>query len=548
MVIASLLMSVLLPTVALAAPGPGDTFRYTFHGWVDNGRYWYDGYTDNTWSNGEYLLLGVTGTEARLRATYLWSFRSSEGLRQGGSEDRVVTFDTGTRRYTSNQTDLDDYDHETATNLAIWFWVPPGLRLGSGVWILDTLFSVVSTDSTVWSGGLPRDAIELRAQGSGSRNDEYGQLTFTYTDTYFVDPASGYIIAERYREHDSGRLDGQYSTFDYSEDLDVKDTSYPLAFDLPALLVAVLGPTGLVALLMWGAYALRWRPRTVRRFGGFEKLGTVRRLWSLDRFPRLPNAATDHFGDFLEDFAKKALLAKDRVAVVTTGDQLVGLGIQSKEAKIGLVLARNTDVAEALRSFLGATDFFSETRHPVSAAIRANSQSWSVPLLSQNQYNVFETYHVMSLGSIPAVTYDARLVSRMTAADLPAVNRIARVVYKVPASRWLRAQLASGDIGYVARVGGRIVGFAFATVAGTSGRLHTATVLPEFQNSGIGHELFRARLRALADLGAERAIVEIAHANLPSLHIAGQHGFLQAGMMYVETTRTKRIERVIVRR
>jgi len=546
-VIAVLLMGMLLPAVALAAPEPGDMFRYNFHRWVDNGGSWYEGYTDNTWSTGEYRVTGVNGSIATVRATYAWSHRSSEGLYLDGSEDRTVTFDTGTRRYTGAQTDLDDYDLWTATDLSVWFWVPPGLSPGEEVWILDDLFTVVSTDSTVWSGGLPRDAIELRAQGSGSRDDAYGQLSFTYTDTYFVDPATGYIIAERYREHDSGRLDGHYSTFDLSEDLDVKGTSYPVTLDLLALLAGVLGPAGVVALVALGAYAIRWRPIIVRRHAGVEKI-TIRRLWALDRFPRLPNAASDHFGDFLEDFANKALLAKDRVAVAVTDDKLVGLAIYTKEAKIGLVLCRDTELAEALRWFVGAKDFFSETRHPVSAPIRANAASWGVPLQSEHQYNVFETYHVMALGSIPAWAYDSRLVSRMSPADLPAMEEIAKAVYKAPARRWLAAQLASGDIGYVARVGGRIVGFAFATLAGTSGRLHTATVLPEFRNSGIGHELFRARLRALADLGAERALVEIAHGNLASLHIAGQHGFRQAGMLYVETTRTSRIERVIVRR
>ncbi len=136
----------------------------------------------------------------------------------------------------------------------------------------------------------------------------------------------------------------------------------------------------------------------------------------------------------------------------------------------------------------------------------------------------------------------------MTEGDLPQVASISNTVYKVESRSWIYAQYLSGDIGFVAKVDGKIIGFAFATCVNGHGRVHTLTVLPEFQNRGIGKELMCARLKALYDLGAVDVIAEIANWNLPSLQIAYRYGFKPVGTMYVETVRTQRIMRSIVRR
>ena len=93
-----------------------------------------------------------------------------------------------------------------------------------------------------------------------------------------------------------------------------------------------------------------------------------------------------------------------------------------------------------------------------------------------------------------------------------------------------------------------MIGLAMATLADTTARLHTLTVHPEHHARGIGTALYRARLRALFDLGATRVVTECATWNIAALELARAHGFTKSGVMYVESARDIRAERKFVRR
>lgn len=121
----------------------------------------------------------------------------------------------------------------------------------------------------------------------------------------------------------------------------------------------------------------------------------------------------------------------------------------------------------------------------------------------------------------------------MIAGDVPAIAALARAVWGVGADRWTAAQLEAGDVAFVARVEGKIVGFAFAAVAREEARLHTLTVDPAFRDRGIGTELIRARLHGLAALGVTAAISEIAESNVASRHLAIKHGFTAHGKLFL---------------
>jgi RimJ/RimL family protein N-acetyltransferase len=94
----------------------------------------------------------------------------------------------------------------------------------------------------------------------------------------------------------------------------------------------------------------------------------------------------------------------------------------------------------------------------------------------------------------------------------------------------------------------RIVGFGFACVCGDHGRLHTLGVAKEYRGMGIAKELHCARLEAMRHMGVTKVTDEIADWNLASIRISTISGFKPVGKMYVETVRTKRIKKNIIRR
>jgi len=537
-------------STAAADPTQGDGFTYSFHRHVGAGGGAYDGYTDNTDSSGQYQILTTNATDVTFRATYSWTYASSEGLRQSGIVDRTVSFSLPGRHYVARATDLDDYDAFDGTTLAVWFWISPGVRPGDTVQILENNFTVAAMDATTWSQWVPRKGIAATAEGTASRSDAYGQFSYTWVDTYYFDASTGYVIAERYREHDVGFWQGQGASFDWSESFDVTGTTYPLSVDAPVLGGTIVSMGVLIISAAGVVYGARWRLRTVPRSRYIDATTEVYRLWKPQDLPALRVALSPLLAPFLDDFVRKAVLAKDAAVVAVAGIRIVGFGMNNREAKIATILGENTAITETIRSLLRTRDFFTDTRHTIPEGIRSEARQYGVTIAEPNAYNVFETYQIVRReldgGAIPP--YDTTLVSRMMERDLPEVGAVAQSVYRIPCARWLRSVLKSGDIAFVARVGGRIVGFAFASIANEHGRVHTLTVLPEYRNSGIGKELMRARLTALRALGTTDVIAEIADWNLPSLQVAWRHGFHPAGKMFVETARTSRIQRTIVRR
>jgi ribosomal-protein-alanine N-acetyltransferase len=254
----------------------------------------------------------------------------------------------------------------------------------------------------------------------------------------------------------------------------------------------------------------------------------------------------------------KAHTAGDRVAVATYNNYLIGLAIYHKDAKIGTILAQDTDVTEHLRKYIGTKDFFSEVRHkPINPSAQLGTYGafgyasygyQKLPSADQDAYNIYETHKILVKENIEPESYDSSIVRIMKKEDIHAVCELSKKVYKIKGEKWFNALLKHSELGLVAVLDGKIVGFAFATLVNEYARLHSLTVDPAYRSRGIGKELMRARLNMLSNLGATWAMVEIADWNLPSLRIATSFGFQPRGKMYVETIRTKRVKRDIVRR
>jgi GNAT superfamily N-acetyltransferase len=230
---------------------------------------------------------------------------------------------------------------------------------------------------------------------------------------------------------------------------------------------------------------------------------------------------------------------------------LVGVAFYVKEGQIGTILCKHTELTEVLRAYIGCKDFFSEMMHSIQLTADMSQDPYLMAQLNQfgtQAFNVFETHNVYRLDQIRQTSYDADLVRPMREEDTLAVVELAQKVYRGKAQKWITGNLKAGDMGVVAVLDGRIVGFGFACMCGQFGRLHTLGVDPAYRGRGIAKELHRARLEAMRLMGVTTVIDEIADWNLPSIRISTLSGFQSIGKMYVETVRKKRIKKDIVRR
>lgn len=539
------------------APPASATLRYYLHQTVSSGTGEYAGWGDSLVSVGDYRTEGGV-----VHGSYAWRYASPDRA-DSGMVIREVAFDPSTRDYTTSQTDLDDYDG-TPGPLATWLWIPTTLDTGAQVRILDTRFDVMGR-RTVACAGTERDAILVHADGTGERHDEYGDFSTSFSDDYWFDAATGMFLREERTESDTGTYEGSRAGFHMSLVVEVVDASYaPSVGALPPEPVPHYrsqlsssdegdGGSTLLPFLCFGVVALviAFFAMLGRRNAYRNQPFVARSLSVGEPPPPGIEALSPHLGPFLPQMVEVARRSGNGVAVATaraTG-ALAGLAVDDGDARMVALYASDPDCAEALRRERGRLELISEVRYPPLPSVR---QALAATGRSDTQtfaYNLYETFEIMERrGAIEPLDYDPSVVVRMQPGDVAEAAALAQRVYLVPCEAFLRASLEAGDVAFVAKQDGKIVGMALATLAGSAARLHTLMVDPDVRSRGLGKELYRARLRALADLGVDHVITEVASNNPAAMQIARAHGMQKVGEMHVQSARATREPIGVVRR
>ncbi len=504
-VLGLLLLAPGIPWAAARDPRSGDAFEYDYHMFLDQGTGDYDGYSETMTSHASYRVLSVIGNNSTVLGQGAWTWQASDGSSQSGVLDVQFSFSLATRRYLAG-IDVDG----NYSDPAVWFWIPTPAVPGRVVRILDDDLTVTSVDATVWLGLLPRKALRVESWGSYFRDDVYGQFTADYHDQYYFEADTGFILAEFYEENDHSGL----ASFRWREQVLVTASSYPMPLDWVSFGAVFVGIPAVIVATLYGIRRYYRGPRTVlgRTAEGVRAV-TVRRLTRPGFLAGLEPGGSRFFAPFLSTFARRALASADPVVIATAGHRIEGLLTYDGESGVGSLFAASPAVASGLLKLLKVQDYFAEVDDP----------AW------KPAGRVLDTFEVLALDRPAAVPYDSAIVRPMTAADQPAVTAIAEAVYLGRAARWVSTCFQDGDLGFVGEIGGRVVAFGFATVAGTAARLHTLTVLPQHRAMGIGSELMAARLSTLSALGVERVVVEISKNNTASLRVALKAGFVRVG-------------------
>lgn len=510
------LSMIAIPALAAPAgerqPQVGDWFEYDYNTYLDGGAGWYYGYTETMRSHSRYEITQVQSGLVTVHRLGSWTYQASDGSYDFSYIDTYFHFDIATREYYNGEVDVDI----PTIDPRVWFWVPPSIEDGSYVQVLDDTFLVTGHDSTAWCGWVPYKAISLETSGSSTRNDVYGYFYYDYIDKYNFDRNTGFIISEEYNENDYYGSDG----FHWRESVRLTGSSFTVPYDYTQLLGVYLG----IPLIVFGAVAVGWRvgfgPRTYKFKTGPTELRTsptkvrVKQIWSPKKLEGMEWAGSSYFAPLVPVFAARALSMFDPVVIAASEGKVIGLAIKNRESAMGTVFAEDPRVAKALLKRLHLKHFFLDSKE----------ENWNVPGAV-----LVDAFDVLMLKGPRTESFDASRIRPMSETDLTTVTRIAQQVYKGKAKRWIRHSFKGGDVGFVAVENGRVVGFAFATVAGRTARLHTLTVEPNHRSRGLGGDLMAARLNTLAALGVEEVLVEISRFNLPSMSIARKVGFTKVG-------------------
>jgi [ribosomal protein S18]-alanine N-acetyltransferase len=132
---------------------------------------------------------------------------------------------------------------------------------------------------------------------------------------------------------------------------------------------------------------------------------------------------------------------------------------------------------------------------------------------------------------VSAVTHRP-VIGRMHADDVAAVHAIERASQRRPWSRsLLAAEVGAADRDYlVARVDGRVVGYAGVMVAVDEAHVLTVAVHPDHRRRGLATALLTGALAAAAERGATAATLEVRESDDGAQALYRRLGFVAAGV------------------
>ncbi|HYM39841.1 MAG TPA: GNAT family N-acetyltransferase [Thermoplasmata archaeon] len=503
----SLALVLLATAPAIAGtPATGDFLEFDQKTTVGEGQGNYTGYTETTQSHYRYSVSSVAGNTVSVTGTGSWSYSNSLGSSSSGSDVYHPVFPLGTRKYLSG----NDVVVSDPANATVWFWIPVPTAVGHVIQVLDEPLTVQSLSATYWIGAVPHATILLQGTGSYNRDDVYGRFFATYTDKYYYDANTGFVVGEQYTEQDSDGFNG----FVNSTTLTVTSSSYPVPLDLPTTALVYAGIPAAIIIAVVGVIRVRRGPSRLRIGSGNQ--ATYVRIRKAKRPADATGLTPDgspFFGPFLPVFAERSIAEGDPVVLALDERKIVGLALLDRESGMGSLFATEDRVARVLMKRVKMRDFFAEATIPGR-------------VLGAKEVDRFT---ILQLKGPQPLEYDTSVVRPMTAEDLGFVTFIAQEVYQSRAARFIQSSFQAGDLGFVALSNGAVVGFGFAMVVGSVARLHTLTVKATERSRGLGTELTKARLSTLAALGVDRVIVEISRQNTASLQIARQVGFVPVG-------------------
>ncbi|MCL4518338.1 MAG: hypothetical protein M1587_03990 [Thaumarchaeota archaeon] len=239
MLLAFLLAFSLAANVHLASaytPQKGDLFNYSETTTVNNGKGVYTGYTDQLDTAGMEQVNSINGSIVSAHYSYSYKYSNNQGSSTSSSSSGDYTWSSSTFTYVNGTDDQLGFGGIPYSKpLYVWFATNTSLSVGSTFYVLNTQFTVLSKNYTLFLPTENRYVQTIQTEGTGQyqRNDSYGIFTASYTWYEYFDPSTGYIVGYNYVEQDSGQYQGQTGSFTYTDELYVTSTSYSLTAASP---------------------------------------------------------------------------------------------------------------------------------------------------------------------------------------------------------------------------------------------------------------------------------------------------------------------------
>ncbi|MCI4326198.1 MAG: GNAT family N-acetyltransferase [Thermoplasmata archaeon] len=221
---------------------------------------------------------------------------------------------------------------------------------------------------------------------------------------------------------------------------------------------------------------------------------------------------SEFFDPFLVPFAIDTLRVGGEVWVSRSEVGIDGLFLYVASERFGSIFTLSPAIAEAFSTFHPGASIFSDFPFGPSS-------------------EVFGMYRA-SLDDSPDPHRYSHRVRAAEESDRDDVLGLMRNVHGVVDERWFASLLREGETCFVVDGASELAGTGWVSVAGRSARLHSLTVRPRYRRTGVGTDLWQARVAWARNAGARDVLTEISDHNLPSRAIAEAGGMRRVGEIY----------------
>jgi GNAT superfamily N-acetyltransferase len=226
---------------------------------------------------------------------------------------------------------------------------------------------------------------------------------------------------------------------------------------------------------------------------------------------------SDFFTPFVVPLVAEALRCGGTAAVAEHDGRIDGVFVGHETERLGSVFTRSRAIAEECFAQHDSLAIFSDfpmgPRPELYHVYAVDLDGWSEPWPFSHP------------------------VRAARADDRPGLARLVHELHGAVDERWLAPTPSPSPRCFVSEVDGRLAGAAWVAVAGRHARLYSLGVSPRFRGTGLGRDLWLARILWAREAGARWAISEIAEGNIVSRAIAERGGMRPAGRIYLARRR-----------
>jgi GNAT superfamily N-acetyltransferase len=221
---------------------------------------------------------------------------------------------------------------------------------------------------------------------------------------------------------------------------------------------------------------------------------------------------SEFFDPLLPAFTRDTFRAGGEVWLSHSGGSVDGLFLYVESEKLGAAFTRSRPVAES---------FFA--LHPGSSTYA------DFPMGVRSE--VFRLYEGSAVGNDFGHRF-RHPVRPGAEGDRTEVLRLLRGVHGVVDDAWLTPMARDEEACFVVEGDGELAAAAWVSVSNAVGRLHSLSVRPRYRRTGMGTDLWHARMQWAAAGGARRVVTEISEHNVGSRAIAEAGGMRWVGQIY----------------